>query len=44
MYIGPSKRRNPNADTPEANTDLKLLSLKFDERPTRKKVNPKEQE
>ena len=44
VYVGPSKRRNPNLNKPEANTDLSLLSLKFDEAPTRKKVNPKEQE
>lgn len=43
-YIGPSKRRNPNAGAPEANTDLEILALKYDDRPTRKKVNPKEQE
>jgi hypothetical protein len=44
MYVGPSKRINPNLNKPEANTDLSLLSLKYDEAPTRKKVNPKEQE
>lgn len=43
-YVGPSKRRNPNAEAPEANTDLSILALKYDDRPTRKKINPKEQE
>lgn len=44
MYIGPSKRRNPAVTKAEPNTDLAMLTLKYDTSPTRKKVNPKEQE
>jgi hypothetical protein len=42
MYIGPSKRRNPTLTKAEPNTDLSMLTLKYDTSPTRKKVNPKE--
>lgn len=41
LYIGPGQRRNDK----EPNTDLQLVALKASgDRPTRKKVNPKEQE
>lgn len=44
VYVGPSKRKNPGGISSEPNTDLALLTLKYDTHPTRKKVNPREQE